>query len=225
MHSVESERCFSIIVGNQRTTTHGKAPLAKKLSREQGNVFLVMQERQQCRELADGVRQAGYDVTEYQTGREFLIDKRNHTGGIVLAEYRLCGMLGDELANELASERETFPIVLIASALDTPRAVKAGVDFIVKMPTVDELLEAIRRTLAPEELDEKYLRWGFERLTPSEESVLDGVVAGKGSREIGLDLGVSPKTVEAHRARINAKTGARDVGELIRMWKAWRALQ
>ena len=54
---------------------------------------------------------------------------------------------------------------------------------------------------------------------------MDGVVAGKGSREIGFELGVSPKTVEAHRARINAKTGARDVGELIRMWKAWQALQ
>ena len=207
MHSVESGRCFSIIVGHQPTTTHGKAPVAKKLSREQVNVFLVMQQRQQCRELADGVRQAGYDVTEYQTGREFLIDKRNHTDGIVLAEYRIYGILGDELANELASERETFPIVLIASAPDTPRAVKAGVDFIVKMPTIDELLEAIRRTLAPEELDEKYLRWGFERLTPSEGSVLDEVVAGKGSREIGLELGVSPRTVEAHRARINATSG------------------
>ena len=179
MHSLESERCFSKIVGNQRTTTHGKAPVAKKLSREQVNVFLVMQQRQQCRELADGVRQAGYDVTEYQTGREFLIDTRNRTGGIVLAEFRLYGMLGDELANELASERETFPIVLIASALDTPRAVKAGVDFIVKMPTVDELLEAIRRTLAPEELDEKYLRWGFKDSRPVRGAYWTELLPGK----------------------------------------------
>ena len=95
---MESERCFSIIVGNQRTTTHGKARVAKKLSREQVNVFLVMQERQQCRELADGVRQAGYDVTEYQTGREFLIDKRNHKQGVVLSELRLLGSMGTELA-------------------------------------------------------------------------------------------------------------------------------
>ena len=153
--------------------------MAKKPQKNKTSIFLIMQDRQQCRDIADGVREAGYDVTEYQTGREFLIDKRNHTGGIVIAEFRLVGMLGDELVKELARERETFPVVLMASALDTPRAVKAGVDFIARTPTIEGLLDAIRRTLAPEELDEEYLRWGFERLTPAEGSVLDGVVAGK----------------------------------------------
>ncbi len=90
--------------------------MAKKSSKKKAPIFLIMQDRQQCRDMADGVREAGYDVTEYQTGREFLIDKRNHTGGIVIAEYRLAGMLGDELVKELASERETFPVVLIATS-------------------------------------------------------------------------------------------------------------
>jgi len=102
---------------------------------------------------------------------------------------------------------------------------KAGVDFIARTPTVVDLLEAIRRTETPEIFDEKALRWGFGRLTPGEGRVLEGVIAGKGSREIGLELGMSPKTVEAHRARINGKTRARDAGELIRLWKAWQALE
>ncbi len=141
--------------------------------------------------------------------------------GVVIAEYRLDGILGNELANE----REAFPVILIAATLDSARAVKAGVDFIAKTPTVDDLLEAIRRTVDPEEFDGKSLRWGFERLSTAAAKVLGGLVAGKGSREIGLDLGISSKTVESHRARINGKTRARDVGELIRMWKAWKALE
>ena len=199
--------------------------MAKKTSNKKAPIFLIMQDRQQCRDMADGVREAGYDVTEYQTGREFLIDKRNHTGGIVIAEFRLYGMQGDELVKELASEREAFPIVLIASALDTPRAVKAGVDFIARGPDIGAVLEAIRRTEEPEIFDEDDLRWGFEKLSQREATVLDGVLAGKGSREIADDLGISSKSVEAHRARINSKTRARDVGELVRMWKAWQALE
>ena len=82
--------------------------MAKKPSKKNPPVFLIMQDRQQCRDMADGVREAGYEVTEYQTGREFLIDKRNHIGGIVLAEFRLHGMLGDELVKELVSKLRTF---------------------------------------------------------------------------------------------------------------------
>ena len=199
--------------------------MAKKASEKKAPVFLIMRDRQQCRDMAEGVREAGYDVTEYQTCKEFLIDKRNHTGGIVLAEYRLPGMLGNELVTELSSERETFPVVLISSAYDAPRVIKTGVDFIARGPTVEAVLEAIERTETPEVFDEKALRWGFEKLSQSEAKVLDGVLAGKGSRDIALDLGISSKTVEAHRCRINAKTRARDLGELVRMWKAWQALE
>ncbi len=215
----------SDIIGRTITPTHGSAAMAKKAAKPVTNVFLIMQDRQQCHDLAEGVRQSGYSVTEYQTGREFLIDKRNHVGGIVLAEYRLYGMLGNELVKELAGERETFPVVLIATPYDGPRAVKAGVDFIARGPTLEALLEAITRTETPEIFDEDSLRWGFEKLSQSESKVLDGVLAGKGSREIAFDLGISSKTVEAHRGRINAKTRARDLGELVRMWKAWQELE
>jgi two-component system response regulator FixJ len=199
--------------------------MAKKHSKPAKPIFLIIDDRQQRSDLADGLRKAGYVVTEYQTAREFLIDKRNHTGGIVLTEFRLRGMLGDELAEVLAGERQTFPIVLLASRLDAPRAVKSRVNFIVRTPTVQNLLEEIRTNETPETYDERKLRWGFERLTEMESNVLDGVLAGLGSRDIAAGLGVSFKTVEAHRARINAKTRARDVGELVRMWKAWQALE
>ncbi len=91
--------------------------------------------------------------------------------------------------------------------------------------TVEALTDAIERTLSPADLDERDLEKSFQRLTLRELGVLEGVVEGKASRDIAADLGISTKTVEAHRARINDKTRAADVGELVRMWKAWQALQ
>ena len=126
---------------------------------------------------------------------------------------------------ELTNEPDTFPVVLIATQRDVPRAVKAGVDFIARGLDMGAVLEAIGRTEKPEIFDEDDLRWGFEKLSQSDAKVLDGVLAGKGSREIAVDLGISLKSVEAHRARINSKTRARDVGELVRMWKAWQELE
>jgi FixJ family two-component response regulator len=199
--------------------------MAKKQPKPVASVFLIVSHRQQCSELAEGIRQAGYDVTEYQTAREFLIDKRNHQRGLVLSEIRLLGSIGTDLVEQLAGEKEFFPVVLIANHADIPKAVKSGADFVCGPPTVEALTDAIQRTLSPEHPDERDLQKSFQRLTLRELEVLESVVEGKASRDIATNLGVSTKTVEAHRARINAKTRAADVGELIRLWKAWQELQ
>jgi FixJ family two-component response regulator len=188
-------------------------------------VFLILRDPRACRTLAEGLTEAGYSVTEFQTAREFMIDKRNHQRGVVLSELRLLGSMGTELVEQLAQEKDTFPVVLLSNHADIPKAVKSGADFVCGPPTVEALTDAIERTLSPADIDERDLEKSFHRLTLRELNVLECVVEGKASRDIATDLGISTKTVEAHRARINAKTRARDVGELIRMWKAWQALQ
>lgn len=199
--------------------------MAKKQPKPATSVFLIVRHRQQCSELAEGIRQAGYSVTEYQTAREFLIDKRHHKQGVVLSELRLLGLMGTELVEQLEGEKESFPVVLITNHADIPKAVKSGGDFVCGPPTVEALTDAIQRTVSPADPDERDLQKSFQRLTLRELEVLERVVEGKASRDIATDLGVSTKTVEAHRARINAKTRAADVGELVRMWKAWQELQ
>jgi len=199
--------------------------MAKKQPKPVASVFLIVRHRQQCSELAEGLRAAGYNVIEYQTAREFLIDKRNHQRGVVLSEIRLLGSIGTELVEQLAGEKDTFPVVLLTNHADIPKAVKSGADFVCGQWTVEALTDAIERTLSPADPDERDLEKSFQRLTMRELSVLERVVEGKASREIAVDLGVSTKTVEAHRARINAKTRAADVGELIRLWKSWQALE
>lgn len=188
------------------------------------NVFLIVRDLNVCRSLGEGLTEAGYNVTQYQTAREFLIDKRNHKQGVVVSELRLLGSMGTELSEQLAGESDTFPVILLTNHADIPKAVKSETDFVCGQWTVEALTEAIERKTSPEDPDERELTKAFQRLTPREVRVLECVAEGKASRDIGKELGISTKTVEAHRARINGKTRAKDVGELMRMWKAWLEL-
>jgi FixJ family two-component response regulator len=132
--------------------------------------------------LASELNEAGYHANDYQTAREFLIDKRNYSGGIVMSELRLIGMQGSELVEQLAGERANFPVALIVNNADTPKAVKAGVDFVCGPLSAEILIAAIQRVNTPEEFSERDLQWFFDRLTPAESRVFEGVIAGKASR-------------------------------------------
>lgn len=58
---------------------------------------------------------------------------------------------------------------------------------------------------------------GYERLTPRESEVLDVIATGASNKEVGRRLGISPRTVEVHRARIMEKLGARNSADLVRI--------
>ena len=212
-------------MGRSKSPTHGSAAMAKKATKSATNMFLIIRDRAVRTALASELIEAGYNASDYQTAREFLIDKRNYSGGIVMSELRLLGMQGSELVEQLAGERANFPVVLIVNNADTPKAVKAGVDFVCGPLSAEILIAAIQRVNTPEEFSERDLQWFFDRLTPAESRVFEGVIAGKASRAIAAEIGVSTKTIEAHRARINAKSRATDVAQLLRMWKAWQKLQ
>jgi len=134
-------------------------------------------------------------------------------------------MMGSELSEQLSGEKESFPVVLYVNDADTPKAIKAGVDFFCLPLSTEKVIAAIQRTKEREQFSERKLEWFFNRITPTEWKIFEAVCAGKSSREIAQELGNSTKTIEAHRARINAKSQATDVAQLIRMHKAWEDLQ
>jgi RNA polymerase sigma factor (sigma-70 family) len=191
-------------------------------------VFLVEDDQSIRASLKEALEEEKLKVNDYMTAMEFYRDFREVVPGVLILDIRLPGMSGIELQEKLAEEDFPLPIVMISGHADVPMAVRAmkngAYDFLCKPVKVDDLVGAVSRAYhyyydvdvdMDDELDET--EDSLNRLTNREREVLDHVVDGLSSREIADELGVSTKTVEAHRARINDKMRADNVAHLIRM--------
>ncbi len=196
------------------------------------SVFLVMDARSDREMYSEAFRQQGILVNDYMTAMEFLGDYRESTPGVVIAEARLRGLTGRELQARLDEKKIHLPFVLMISPADSSSAIEGmkqgAIDFVVKPFESKDLIASAARAYAAfyrvdwdfvgEDLDE--IERNLSRLTDREREILNLVVDGSSSREIGVNLGISLKTVEAHRARINDKMRADDLPHLIRMMMA-----
>ena len=146
----------------------------------------------------------------------------------VVMELHLPGMSGSELQDYLASNGLDIPIVILTAHGDVPIAVqtlRAGaVDFIEKPAADSRLLEAIGIALElifdrkPNRLPQQIIAQRLRSLTNRERQVLEHLLKGKLNKEIAVELNVSQRTIEAHRARIREKTRTRGIVDLIRMF-------
>jgi two-component system response regulator FixJ len=166
-------------------------------------------------------------VVAYGSSRSFLDAARPRPGDCLLLDIRMPGMGGLELQEELGNRGMRPSVVMMTGHGDVPiavRAMKAGaVDFIEKPFSDEVILESIRRALAlgaaahrEEERGEEVVR-RFASLTSRQRAVLEGMVAGHPSKVIAHHLGISPRTVEIHRARVMQKMQAHSLSALVRM--------
>ena len=146
----------------------------------------------------------------------------------VVMELHLPGMSGSELQDYLASNGLDIPIVILTAHGDVPSAVQSlqvgAVDFIEKPAPQSRLFEAIGIASElildrePNRLSQKIIAQRLRSLTDREREVLEHLLKGKPNKEIAVDLNVSQRTIEAHRARIREKTRTRGIVDLIRMF-------
>jgi two-component system response regulator FixJ len=151
----------------------------------------------------------------------------------VVSDVRMPGMSGLDLVHHLNKRSYSRPIVLITGHGDVDMAVNAvkngAFDFIEKPFDEARLLASIRRAVeegrqsesAATELEELQSR--FKALSARQCQVMELVVSGLSSKEIGIELNISPKTVENHRAWVMERVGARNLAELIRIVMKVRA--
>jgi two-component system response regulator FixJ len=172
------------------------------------------------------IESVGLKVKIFATAQEFLEGYDPSVAGCLVLDIRMPGMSGLDLQNELAARKVAIPIVIITGHAEVPvavRAMKAGaLDFIEKPFSDQLLLDRIRRAL---EADAEFRRVHSQRatvaarlaeLTPREREVMDLVIAGKANKVIASELGLSPKTVEVHRAHVMKKMQVESLADLVR---------
>jgi len=173
------------------------------------------------------IRSVQLEVEVFASAHDFLRAIDGERAGCLVLDIRMPGMSGLELQERLAEEGVGLPVIMITGHGDVPMAVRAlktgAFDFIEKPFNDQVLLDCVKRAL---ELDAKrrqeqysraQLRHKLAQLTPRERQVLDMVVQGKSNKVMAAELGVSQKTIEAHRAKVMEKTQARSLSELMRM--------
>jgi FixJ family two-component response regulator len=163
----------------------------------------------------------------YASATSFLEDHDPQQHSCIVADIRMPGMSGLDLQEELGRRASTIPILFITGHGDVPMAVDAmksgALDFIQKPFRDQDLLDRIHQALerdAGHRDDNREIaevRRRIAKLTGRETQVMERVVKGQANKVIALDLGVSQRTVEIHRARVMQKMGARSLAELVRM--------
>lgn len=171
------------------------------------------------------LKTSGHQVESYESGAELL---RGHLQeGCILLDIRMPGMDGLEVQQALQDKGISLPVIIMTGHGDVAlavRAMKAGaVDFIEKPFERDTLLASLEegyRRLWIKGATEDRARDAAVRLqglTPRERDVLDGLAQGLPNKTIAYDLGISPRTVEIHRANLMTKLGVRSLSEALRL--------
>jgi len=193
-----------------------------------GAVHVVDDDDAVLRALAMLLRSADVPVETHPSGLAFL-DALPRLGddavGCLLTDVRMPGLDGLELLRRLRAGGFRRSIVVMTAHGDVPtavRAMKAGAaDFVEKpfddgalLATVEAALEASRAPGAAE-ADDAAAR--VAALSPREREVLDLLAAGRSNKAIAQELGLSPRTVEIHRARLMARLGVGSLAEAVRL--------
>jgi two-component system, LuxR family, response regulator FixJ len=169
----------------------------------------------------------GYASRSFSSAQEFLAAAPSLNPGCLIADIRMPGMDGLEMQQRLIGRGLPFPFIVITGHGDVPlavRAMKAGaLDFIEKPFAADTILDKAKSGLdclgAPRQVDEltATATTRLKVLSPREREVLEGLLTGLSNKSIAYELGISPRTVEIHRARVMEKMGVRSLSELVRM--------
>ncbi|WP_173933050.1 response regulator FixJ [Chelativorans sp. Marseille-P2723] len=177
--------------------------------------------------LASLLTMTGFTVRVHESASNFLTDAQNIGKACLVTDLRMPDMNGLELLEQLNKKGRSIPTIVITGHGDITMAVaamKAGaVDFIEKPFEDKVLVEAIRRAASrlggASLLDDNIalLRTRLSQLSERERQILTGIVSGLPNKTIGYNLGISPRTVEVHRANIMWKMQARSLPELVRM--------
>lgn len=173
------------------------------------------------------VRSVGLSAETFQSAQEFLDNYDPTRSGCLVLDVRMPGMSGMELQQQLNLLGAVIPVIFITGHGDIPMAVEAmqqgAFDFLQKPFRDQDLIDRVQRALERDkdnrtELSQRArIRERSESLTAREREILELVTSGKPNKVMAVDLGLSQRTVEIHRAHVMEKMGASSLAQLVRM--------
>ena len=188
-------------------------------------VFIVDDDPAMCNSLSWLIESVGLTVETFQSAREFMRQYNPGCNGCLVLDVRMPEMSGLELQEQLNQLGIDIPIIFITGHGDVPMAVRAirsgATEFLTKPFNDQVLLDTINRCIKQdsEQREQRVRRERFEkrmkRLTAREYEVMKLVVKGFQNKVIANELGISPKTVELHRAKIMEKMQTKSLAELV----------
>lgn len=215
-------------MGGARDVARGKSEYGEPNSDTNKPTVFVVDDDEMVRDsLRWLLEAAGFKVETFASGEDFLKGYDPGWPGCLIVDLRMPGMSGLDVQKALTEEKIPIPTIFLTGHGTIPHAVRAmrrgAVDFITKPYNDQTLLDRVEQCLARdrqarrERVEQAEIEKRLANLTPRERQVMGYVVDGKSNKVIAAELGISQKTVEAHRARVMEKMRADSLAELVRI--------
>ena len=200
------------------------------VSMDRGKIFVVDDDESVRQATCWALNAAGYVAVAFESGEAFLRHAEIQEPGCAVLDLNMPGMSGIETLQRLRERGSPLSVVMLTGYGDVPTAVRAiqagAMDFLEKPYDPEALLTAIGRAMAPTtggsgedsaDMRADAARARIRHLSPRQCQVLQGLVAGLPNKVIAQDLGVSPRTIEMHRADMMDRLGVTNLSEALRL--------
>ncbi len=201
--------------------------MAKPLQGAAETVYIVDDDDGMRRALDTLLSTVGFKTVVFQRPSEFLAAFKIDAPGCLVLDIRMPEMSGLEVQKQLNKLGSMLPVIFVTGHGDVPMAVQAmkegAFEFVQKPFRDQDLLDCINHALKQDAENRGSVARRAEvlkcteSLTPRERQVMELVVDGAANKVVAIDLGLSERTVEIHRAKVMEKMGARSVAHLVRL--------
>jgi FixJ family two-component response regulator len=191
-------------------------------------IHLVDTDPATCEALSVLFRLEGFQTVFSVEAGHFIASLSRRRPDVVVVNLQLGEDSGLALLRRVKSMRTGTPVFMLSEAPQIDAAVtamKLGAADVITKPIDTELLLTVVRDALRRDVHRGAMHGGgraievhgFSQLTPREREVLQLITNGQSNKEAGRELGISPRTVEVHRARVMEKLGARNTADLMRI--------